>query len=1557
MKKLFLFFIILSFLGGSVFFACNDKIEVIITCDIFGNVADKTTGEPISVVNVLLTPDGKSFTTGSDGNFSFPELELMDLKEKVYTIQIEKEGYKSDSKVVTVKPGENPIEVNFTIERIPAYITADKDTLSFGNGEENVKSFSIVNPGYEDMKWHVEYDCPWIKSVRDSIGVLKHGETQSIVVNIDREKLQEGENKTSIVFVSSSDGSAQVVVTAIGLKRIKPIVNALEPKDITSSSAVFYGELNDSGHPVYFERGFVYSTSPEPSKSATIEVLKAMVSDDDVFSIRVSDLEYNKKYYVRAYAENEVGITYSNQIDFVASGVKPKVLNLHVSGINLEKRTAVLNATIENVGDPSYTERGFVYDTVANPTISKKCIVEGSGSGAYSKTIENLSLGNTYYVRAYIIGSDTLVYSDEIIFSTDGISPVVSIYPVSNLDLTSKTVMLNGNVDSLGAPEYYEKGFVYGENRYPTIKDHVIMVDGQGKGRYSKSIDIEINKMYYIRSYVKSEIEPLYFYSADEVELNTGAVSPKLSKPTIIKVDYDARMVIINATVESVGSPAYYARGFVYDTVSNPTIGRNIERILEEGSGAISYSGTIKDIKLDKTYYVRAYTESESGLTYSEEISFLTSGTNPVVSIPEIGKIDFTGRMIMLSSVIENIGAPAYYTRGFVYDTVGNPSLERCIEKISVEGTGLGSYSGIINGIKLGKTYYIKSYVINEIGVFYSSQDKVFNADASKPIISMRDVGDINLNNKTTILNATIDFVGAPAYYTRGFVYDTVNNPSIDKCIENIYVAGSGSGSYSGTINGIRLGKTYHVRAYAENEAGIEYSSDVSFSTKGTPPLVTMQDVSELNLSARSVTLNATIEDMGEPTYTKKGFVYAKKNNPTKGDNIVPVDGLGIGKYSAILTGLEIDKTYFVRSYVENETGLFYSEEEKSFSTSGIKPTVVIKEASSINLTNRTAVLNAVIDTVGVPPYSERGFVYGLKNNPTIYDIRVVSPGDGHGGYSETISNLILDTIYYVRAYADGECGLVYSEDVTMFSTKTTRPKVLIQPVSNIDVSTRSVLLNGSVVNVGNPLYIERGFVYGTANTPTIYDNKIVVKGDGSGIYNTGISNLILDQKYYVRAYAMDVNGVVYSSDEVSFVISYISPSIEIKPVTDIDINYGAAVLNASITHVGDPAYSERGFIYGLKSTPVLCDNKIIVEGQGTGDISAAVTGLSIMDEYKIWAYAINEKGIIYSDEETLNWSLSIPTIYSTSVEYMESPFWTVMFKGEITDEGKPKYTERGFVYSTHNTNPTINDEKVVVEGTGTGQFSVQVKMSDVETVYVRAYATNIVGTSYGSATNELPGAEIAPVLPKVHTIDPKGVDLSAGTATLQGKIISKGYPSYVESGFVYSSKTTTPTILDSKITVESDGAGNFSAQATGLPAYETTYIRAYTTSAYGTSYGEIVSVSPNIKILEVEGLMVQSDDIGRNTHSVIGGMCESSKLGGYTDWRLPTISEIIAIYYVKDEVGNFRCEDETSNYWTSSEYSSSRFYFANFFYGVQGNADGESMSYIGRCVRTIQTE
>ena len=181
---------------------------------IYGVVTDKATGEPIQNASVELKPVGLKTVTGSDGQFEFNKVAV-----GTYTVAVIKNGYSDKSSEITVESGkQSKVDIQLkklaTALRIVNEAGENISELNFGEDLANVsRSFYILNDGFKKFKWNISFPAGWVESVSKDSGELEAGDTQGIVVNIDRSLLKSGENKT-IIIVTSNNGNAEIAIKA-----------------------------------------------------------------------------------------------------------------------------------------------------------------------------------------------------------------------------------------------------------------------------------------------------------------------------------------------------------------------------------------------------------------------------------------------------------------------------------------------------------------------------------------------------------------------------------------------------------------------------------------------------------------------------------------------------------------------------------------------------------------------------------------------------------------------------------------------------------------------------------------------------------------------------------------------------------------------------------------------------------------------------------------------------------------------------------------------------------------------------------------------------------------------------------------------------------------------------------------------------------------------------------------------------------------------------------------------------------------------------------------------
>jgi hypothetical protein len=283
-------------------------------------------------------------------------------------------------------------------------------------------------------------------------------------------------------------------------------------------------------------------------------------------------------------------------------------------------------------------------------------------------------------------------------------------------------------------------------------------------------------------------------------------------------------------------------------------------------------------------------------------------------------------------------------------------------------------------------------------------------------------------------------------------------------------------------------------------------------------------------------------------------------------------------------------------------------------------------------------------------------------------------------------------------------------------------------------------------------------------------------------------------------------------------------------------------------------------------------------------------------------------------------------------------------------------------------------------------------------TYYVRAYATNSVGTVYG---NEVSFTTLAPVVPTLTATTAISL-ITSTSAQSGGNVTSDGGATITARGVCWSTSPS-PTISDSK-TTNGSGLGSFSSNITGLTLGVTYYVRSYATNSAGTGYGSQTSFTTRLGIGdsyaggtigyifqsgdpgyvngETHGLIVassiQSSSVAwyngsytttgatatqlgtgnANTNTIVASLgagtyaaklCDDLVSGGYSDWYLPSRDELNKLNANKNLIGGF----PSGGYWSSSETSANNAWKQSFQSDNQNNYSKDYLGYV-RAVRSF---
>jgi hypothetical protein len=193
-----------------------------------------------------------------------------------------------------------------------------------------------------------------------------------------------------------------------------PSLTTLQATEITPSSARVGGEITSDGGNEILERGICFSLEAAPDTS---DAFVTTGGGDAPYSEFLTGLEDGATYFARAYAINDIGIGYGNEISFQTplQGL-PAVITLDptANGATI----AYISGNVTSEGDAPVVTRGICYSTEPQPDVNDVVIASGSGAGYFNCTLTGLQEGTTYYARAFATNSIATVYGNEVSFNT-----------------------------------------------------------------------------------------------------------------------------------------------------------------------------------------------------------------------------------------------------------------------------------------------------------------------------------------------------------------------------------------------------------------------------------------------------------------------------------------------------------------------------------------------------------------------------------------------------------------------------------------------------------------------------------------------------------------------------------------------------------------------------------------------------------------------------------------------------------------------------------------------------------------------------------------------------------------------------------------------------------------------------------------------------------------------------------------------------------------------------------------------------------------------------------
>ena len=400
------------------------------------------------------------------------------------------------------------------------------------------------------------------------------------------------------------------------------------------------------------------------------------------------------------------------------------------------------------------------------------------------------------------------------------------------------------------------------------------------------------------------------FFSALSINSCEKEDVPILTTTPITNIE--GTTAISGGTITSEGSGTVLSRGVCWSTNPTPTIDDN--KTMDD-AGAGTFTSTLTGLIGATTYYVRAYATNGSGVGYGMTMSFTTLGQAPTVSCIPATNITTTTATLNGTVNPNHLSTVVTFEYGKTIDygnTLTAPSSP-------VTGSISTNISANISDLEAGTVYHFRIKTANSLGTTYSN-DISFTTLGQAPVAnttsvnqyleSANVVGSVNANYLPTTV--TFEYGLSTSY---GSSISAIQSP----------VTGNTNTIVTATITGLSSGTTYHFRVKAVNSLGSTYGNDMTFSTLGNAPSVSIGSTTYLT------SVSAQLNGFVNPNYFSSVVIFEYGITSDYGNAIIalqsPITGSAYTSVSATLSNLVPGTSYHFRIKAENSLGTTYSDD------------------------------------------------------------------------------------------------------------------------------------------------------------------------------------------------------------------------------------------------------------------------------------------------------------------------------------------------------------------------------------------------------------------------------------------------------------------------------------------------------------------------------------------------------------------------------------------------------------------------------------------------------
>lgn len=451
MKKIALALVALLFLMGT--HSCTESTSVYIYGNIAGKITEEGNNNAIEGVVIEISGIEQSVKTGSNGMFKFDKLPADN-----YTLYVSKDGYVTDSKVITVVASQTTL-CDFSMQKNLPEVSSSEISLTAINTSTSIE---LKNTRSGDMNFSIQTSQPWI-SVSPTNGTIASKNTKIIKISADLSKIDYGDYTESIV-INVGEASLSIPVQ---IANYEP--SYIEISCPESGKTYTMGDIL----PIRWNSNIGGTVRIELYRNGTIQQSIAPSVDNfntSTLNWSIPSLSVDA-YQICITSVQNPNIFGMSELFYLNEGPTPPVVSTGVA-TSITSYSIKILSFIDDLGKTfNYVNQyGVVYsDGNPNPTVSDNKINNGSTNETkhYFSELTNLKPNTCYYIRAYAENPKGIAYGTTISVTTktvDGTEPWQPTEPdetgAVDLGLSVKWAAYNVGATS---PEEYGNYYAWGE--------------------------------------------------------------------------------------------------------------------------------------------------------------------------------------------------------------------------------------------------------------------------------------------------------------------------------------------------------------------------------------------------------------------------------------------------------------------------------------------------------------------------------------------------------------------------------------------------------------------------------------------------------------------------------------------------------------------------------------------------------------------------------------------------------------------------------------------------------------------------------------------------------------------------------------------------------------------------------------------------------------------------------------------------------------------------------------------------------------------------------------